>query len=251
MKLFTRCFLVLVPLYLPLAHVNAVETPWTYQGNHDSKHWGEFGSALCTGGAQQSPIDVELKQVQLHKIMTSDLIINYKTSPVNLQNNGHTIQISVNDGGSLSFQDHEYKLAQYHFHTPSEHQINHLSFPMELHLVHQNTNGRLLVLGVMVKEGKKNTELALLWNHLPGKIGKEAMVSAKLAPVLNRLIPVPSHHFYYKGSLTTPPCTEGVQWILFEQPIEMSKSQIQKFLELFPDNHRPLQQLNYREVDED
>ncbi|MBK5344664.1 carbonic anhydrase family protein [Pseudomonas sp. TH49] len=251
MKSFTRCLLMLSSLYIPIFSVNASEGHWTYNGEHGPDHWGALGNSLCASGTQQSPINIEINQVLLHKIISSNLALHYGKTALKLQNNGHTIQANVGEGEKINFQGTEYQLMQFHFHTPSEHQINHLSFPMEMHLVHQDQNGQLLVVGLMIKEGNKNIELASLWSNLPRKDSEEITLSAEAAPDLNKLIPLESHHLYYKGSLTTPPCTEGVQWVLFEQPIEMSKSQIKKFRELFSQNHRPAQPINEREVDED
>ncbi len=251
MNSLARYFFISMSLCLPLAYADAAETHWAYQGNHGPKHWGEFASALCSSGTQQSPIDVEMKQVQLQKGVASDFTVNYKKSSIRVQNNGHTIQANVNDGGTANFKGDEYTLVQYHFHTPSEHQINQMPYPMEMHLVHQDSHGRLLVLAILIKEGEQNEQLASLWKQLPAQAGAEITVEEETAPTLDKLVPASSHHLYYKGSLTTPPCTEGVQWVLFEQPVTMSTSQIHEFRTLFPENHRPLQPANQREIDED
>ncbi|WP_336332596.1 carbonic anhydrase family protein [Pseudomonas putida] len=252
MTLLKRCF-PLLPSFLCilLSGVHADELHWTYQGNHGIAHWGEFSNGVCTRGDQQSPVDVNMKHVQPVKSSTLELKASYGAPALSVSNNGHTIQANVIDGETVLWKGDKYRLKQFHFHTPSEHLINHQSYPMELHMVHQDPTGRLLVLGILIKEGKTNKTLASLWDQLPILAGKTVTLTAPAAPNLDMLIPRTSHHLFYKGSLTTPPCTEGVQWILFEQPIELSKSQIQKFRQLFEDNHRPAQPINTREIEED
>ena len=250
MKTF-RYFYLLASTCLSLASAHAAETHWSYRGNQGPAHWGELGSNLCADGVQQSPINVEMKQVRPLKGRDSDLKITYSAAPLNLVNNGHTILANIMGGGAVSFKGNEYRLVQFHFHSPSEHQINHRSYPMEMHWVNQDKDGHLLVLGVMLKEGQKNQALSPLWRRLPAHEGDQVALNAAAVPDLKAILPVASHHLFYTGSLTTPPCTENVQWVLFEQPIEVSKAQFDKFRQLFPENHRPPQRLNEREVDED
>ncbi|WP_448679005.1 carbonic anhydrase [Pseudomonas nicosulfuronedens] len=251
MRLITRFSFLLAPLCLTLSTAHAAENHWSYTGDHGPSHWGDLGSSLCSSGNEQSPIDVEKSKVEPKRVAASELKLHYGKAPLTLINNGHTIQASVSDGDRLSYKGTEYRLLQFHFHNPSEHQFNHQPYPMEMHLVNQDKDGHLLVLGLMVKQGHANKQLAALWKQLPAKEGEQTQIAAKLAPNLAKLVPTASHHLYYHGSLTTPPCTEGVQWVLFEQPIEMSKQQIEQFHQLFPDNHRPTQTASGREVDED
>ncbi|MBD9514376.1 MULTISPECIES: carbonic anhydrase [Pseudomonadaceae] len=251
MRLIPRITYLLAPLCLALSTAHATDAHWSYSGDQGPAHWGEEGSALCAKGTEQSPINVEKSKVEPKKAPSTDLALHYSKTPLKLINNGHTIQASIEGGDTLIYKGTEYQLLQFHFHTPSEHQFNHQSYPMEMHLVNQDKNGHLLVLGLMIKQGQANKQLAQLWKQLPAKEGEEAAITAKLAPNLAKLLPTSSHHLFYHGSLTTPPCTEGVQWVLFENPIEMSKQQIEQFHKLFPDNHRPTQTATGREVDED
>ncbi|MCE4068437.1 MULTISPECIES: carbonic anhydrase [Pseudomonas] len=251
MRFIIRFSCLFAPLCLALPTVHAADAHWSYTGDHGPSHWGGLGNTLCTSGTEQSPIDVEKSQVQTKKVDASELELHYGKTPLTLINNGHTIQATVTDGDTLTYKGTEFCLVQFHFHTPSEHQFNHQPYPMEMHLVSQDKDGRLLVLGVMIKEGLENKELAQLWKHLPAREGADKDLDAISAPDLAKLVPSASHHLYYHGSLTTPPCTEGVQWVLFESPIEMSKQQIEHFHRLFPDNHRPTQTAISREVDED
>ncbi|MGK0162537.1 carbonic anhydrase [Pseudomonas mosselii] len=251
MKLLARNLFTVACLGLPFAWANAESTHWTYKGDHGPAHWGDLGNALCAKGTQQSPINVSMKQVHPLKGYASALQTRYGTTALEIVNNGHTIQANVLNTQALTFMGFEYQLRQFHFHTPSEHQIDHRTYPMEMHLVNERDDGHLLVLSVMIQEGKHNPDLATLWEQLPVTAGQQVNLGTDAAINLNALLPASSHHVFYKGSLTTPPCTEDVQWVLYEHPIELSHTQIDKFQHLFPDNHRQPQPVNNREVDED
>ena len=251
MPFITRFSYLLAPFCLAMSTAHAADAHWSYNGDHGPSHWGELGSALCASGGEQSPIDIERSRVQPKKIDPSELKLHYGKTPLQLINNGHTIQAAVSEGDTLTYQGTEYRLVQFHFHTPSEHRFNHQPYPMEMHLVNQDKDGHLLVIALMIKAGHANRELGPLWEQLPVMEGGEKHLEAASAPDLAQLIPSASHHLYYHGSLTTPPCTEGVQWVLFEQPIELSKQQIEHFHRLFADNHRPTQNAASRKVDED
>lgn len=222
---------------------------WSYEGETSPEHWGEIDPAYsaCVNGSEQSPINIEFSQVE-NKKAAEDLQINYELTTLSLINNGHTVQANVESStNSILIEGKEYKFAQFHFHTPSEHQFNGKNYEMELHLVHKDTNGKIAVLGVMIQEGEENKNLATLWNILPKK---ETTKDIPLnEPVdLKALLPEDQTAFHYEGSLTTPPCTEEVKWTVFEVPIEMSKEQIEAFRQIFPDDHRPVQSLNNRKV---
>ncbi|MDY0834185.1 carbonic anhydrase family protein [Pseudomonas sp. SED1] len=142
LKAMPALLLATFAIHTPMA---TAETHWSYGENNGPAHWGELGNNLCASGTQQSPINVEMKQVKPIKGRESDLKINYRTAPLELVNNGHTIQANVIGGGAVDFKGNEYRLVQFHFHTPSEHQINHRSYPMEMHWVNQDKEGHLLV----------------------------------------------------------------------------------------------------------
>ena len=232
---------------------NEVHTAqWSYKGETGPEHWGDINPdyAVCTNGKEQSPINIETSQV-IEDEKIADLVINYKPTGFSLSNNGHTIQGNPSTlDNSFVVDNKEYKLAQFHFHTPSEHQFNGQNFDMELHFVHKDANNQLAVLGLMIKEGASNPYLEKAWNVIPTE---ETTEDVKLTePIdLMSLLPKDKDSFRYNGSLTTPPCSEAVKWIVLEEPIEMSKEQIDKFREIFPDNHRPVQSLNEREVKEE
>ena len=225
---------------------------WTYEGKTGPEHWGDLNPdfAACTNGKEQSPINIETSRV-IGDAKKTDLVINYKPTEFSLTNNGHTIQgNALTNDNTFIVENKEYKLAQFHFHTPSEHQLNGKNFDMELHFVNQNTNNQIAVLGLMIKEGASNPYLEKAWNVIPPKEITEAVKLTEPIDLMG-LLPKDKKSFQYNGSLTTPPCSESVKWIVLEEPIEMSKEQIDKFRNIFPDNHRPIQSLNEREVKEE
>ncbi|MEH7342325.1 carbonic anhydrase family protein [Bacillus sp. JJ1532] len=222
---------------------------WSYEGETGPEHWGDINPdyAVCTNGKEQSPINIQTSQV-IEDDKIANLDINYKPTRFSLSNNGYTIQGNPSTlDNSFVVDNKEYKLAQFHFHTPSEHQFNGQNFDMELHFVHKDANNQLAVLGLMIKEGASNIYLEKAWNVIPTE---ETTKDVKLTkPIdLMSLLPKNKDSFRYNGSLTTPPCSEAVIWAVLEEPIEMSKEQIDKFRNIFPDNHRPVQSLNEREV---
>ncbi|MED1470048.1 carbonic anhydrase [Bacillus salipaludis] len=222
---------------------------WSYEGETSPEHWGDLDpvNSACVNGNEQSPINIEFSQVANEK-GAEDLQINYKLTSFSLMNNGHTVQANTASGrNSILIKGKEYKLAQFHFHTPSEHQFNGQNYEMELHLVHKDEDGKIAVLGVMIQEGEENKNLAAVWGILP-KEETEKDIFLKEPVNLKALLPEDRTAFHYDGSLTTPPCTEEVKWTVFEMPIEMSKEQIEAFRQIFPDDHRPVQSLNNRKV---
>ncbi|WP_028403315.1 carbonic anhydrase [Ectobacillus panaciterrae] len=215
---------------------------WSYEGDTGPAHWGDLDPAnsACVNGKEQSPINIEISQAKADEKLEK-LEIHYIPTEFSLVNNGHTVQANPKTtDNSIVVDGKEYKLAQFHFHTPSEHQFNGQNFDMELHLVHKDASGQLAVLGLMIKEGASNLSLEKAWAALPKKETTED-VKLKEPIDLMSILPKNQQSFRYNGSLTTPPCSEGVKWIVLEQPIEMSKEQIDTFRKIFPDNHRPVQ----------
>ncbi|WP_338448038.1 carbonic anhydrase [Niallia oryzisoli] len=221
---------------------------WSYEGDTGPEYWGELDPsyAACSKGKEQSPINIESSQIK-DSDTKADMTIQYEPTTVTLENTGYTIQANpITKRNIIVLNNKEYALEQFHFHTPSEHQFNSKNFPMELHLVHKDPYGKLAVLGVMIQEGNENEKLAAAWNALPKKASEKTIVKEPVD--VKSLLPQKQTAFHYDGSLTTPPCTEGVKWLVYEQPIYMSKDQIQAFKERFPDNHRPVQPINDREI---
>lgn len=228
---------------------NKHSTQWSYEGETSPKNWGKLDTLYseCVNGKEQSPINIEISEVQPNHAL-DDVRITYQPTVFTFKNNGHTVQANTSEiNNSIVVEGTEYKLAQFHFHQPSEHQFNGKNFEMEIHLVHQDKNNKLAVLGIMIKEGSKNKSLAEIWSKLPKKETKEEI--KLIQPInLTSLLPKSRKSFQYNGSLTTPPCSEKVEWVVLEQPIEMSKAQINAFGKIFPDNHRPVQPLNERDI---
>ncbi|AMO95764.1 eukaryotic-type carbonic anhydrase family protein [Collimonas fungivorans] len=222
---------------------------WSYQGKTDPTHWAEGmpENAACRSGRQQSPI--ALSETSAKRVASKDFTIDYEPGSVALLNNGHTIQANVDDANdTVNYKGEAYKLDQFHFHTPSEHTLDGKSYPMELHLVNKGSNGKITVVGIFIKEGKENPALQPVFADLPAtqtSSGRHAQVD------IAALLPSDKKALVYSGSLTTPPCSELVNWIVLEQPVEMSRQQISAFKAIFRDNHRPLQKLNHREVGEE
>jgi carbonic anhydrase len=223
--------------------------PWSYEGKTGSEHWGELSTEfiLCKNGAEQSPIHIQEMLVGVNESLPN-LTINYHSTGVSIINDGRTIRVNAAaENNKIKLGEKEYKLAQFHFHTPSEHQLNSQSYDMELHLIHEDKKGRLLVLAVFVQEGTENESFLELISKLPEE-QSETEVQLNQAVNLYSILPNDYTTFRYDGSLTTPPCTERVKWLVFEQPIEMSKEQINAFQTILLENNRPIQPQNEREI---
>lgn len=216
---------------------------WSYSGAQGPANWGDLSSAyaLCKSGTQQSPVDINhTQQAGLTAIDT-----DYRATSLHVVNNGHTIQVNYSPGSRMILGNAEYELLQFHFHSPSENTLNGKHFDMEIHFVHKDAHGVLGVLGVFVEAGAENIALQEIWNHMP----KGANSDAKPAGVaINGYDLLPREQDYYRfvGSLTTPPCSEGVQWHVLKQPIQASSSQISDFVDVVGHNNRPVQNLGHR-----
>ena len=220
-------------------------THWGYSGDQGPTHWGKLDPefSACSEGKNQSPIN-------LTGFIEADLKpigIDYEAGGKEIINNGHTIQVNYTPGSKLTVDGHEFELKQYHFHAPSENHINGQSYPMEAHLVHADETGNLAVIAVLFVEGKANQSIAKAWSHMPGQAGgKGSLPSAVSAEGI-----LPSNRDYYRfnGSLTTPPCSEGVWWIVMKETVTASKEQIEKFVQVMDHpNNRPIQPANARPV---
>ena len=223
-------------------------TQWSYKGTTGPEHWGELKPEfkMCLNGQEQSPIDIKTEQIK-STVDNNLLQINYQPISFSIKNNGHSIEGKANSSDDyLTLGGNRYTLKQFHFHTPSEHQFEGKHADMELHLVHQNDQGQLAVVGIMIKEGQKNEGFAAMWQNLPHRKNIKADVQHTID--VKQILPSDHSSFRYMGSLTTPPCTENVQWIGMKQTIEMSKKQIKVFHKLFPTNNRPVQPINGRAV---
>lgn len=223
----------------------AVAGDWEYVGHAGPEHWGQLDKkfAICNLGKEQSPIDISTKKIEKKKIEPIKTL--YQASPGELVNNGHTVQINLTDAGYIALPSGEYKFMQFHLHTPSEEKIDGKRFPLVFHLVHQNSAGNLAVIAVLAKRGKENTALQEIFTHFPATVGKIPLQSKF---DLNTILPSSLSAYSFEGSLTTPPCSEGVKWYVLKKPIELSKAQISAFRRIFKMNARPIQSANGRKV---
>jgi len=219
------------------------KTHWGYIGKEGPDYWGNLSSdfSACQAGTNQSPVNLE-------SAVDADLPalkINYKDSPLRIINNGHTVQVNYQPGSFLSLDDEPYELLQFHFHNPSEHKLEGEALPMELHLVHKNKKGSFAVIGIFLKEGQANQALQKVWKAMPMKEGREKAIS-NVNINASDLLPEDQDYYRYNGSLTTPPCSETVNWIVLKEPVEISSSQLKKFAKVFPMNARPVQLVKRR-----
>ncbi|TYT21357.1 carbonic anhydrase family protein [Corynebacterium urealyticum] len=222
---------------------------WGYEGAEGPEEWGELDPAFkkCGVGEQQSPID--LTSVKKKDLVNLDF--NYGVENLHLVNNGHSQQAKVAEGSTLTANDVDYELQQYHFHTPSEHTVDGKPAEGEIHFVHKDKDGNLAVVGALITEGETHEEA---YRPIIDNLIKDTGVERSFddAPVtLEDLLPKQSGYTAYDGSLTTPPCSEDVKWFVLDAPVELSSVQIEKLRKYMGENARPAQDLNGREVVED
>ena len=226
----------------PVCAAVAAEGPhWTYEGPAGADRWGDVDPAFkaCSAGTQQSPIDLKGPV----NAAVDHLKFDWQPEPFALVNNGHTLQANAKPGGTLMLGKDKFSLLQFHFHGPSEHALNGKRTAMEVHFVHSQPSGRLAVVGVMMKAGQKHPGFAALMASAPKAEGEGELAKA-LDPAT--FLPGRRTFFRYEGSLTTPPCSEVVDWNVFETPIEVAQADIDAFHAIFPMNARPLQTVNRR-----
>jgi len=224
---------------------------WGYEGADGPSHWGSLAPDFspCARGQQQSPID--LTDAGIIRANLGALAFDYHPTPLRIVNNGHTIQVNYGPGSTLTARGKKYQIVQFHFHTPSEHTRNGKLSDMELHIVHQGADKELAVVGVFLEQGPANEALAPIWQAIPTKVGAEKLIAGTMVNVAALLPTARSKnlpYFFYMGSLTTPPCSEGVRWLVLAQPVALSLEQIARFREVIPMNARPLQRLDRRFV---
>ena len=215
---------------------------WGYHGDIGPAHWGSLDPAFatCTRGSAQSPIDLAGTQSRTQPPIELD----YGPRAAEIVNTGHTIQVNVAAGSGIMVEKVRYELLQFHFHRGSEHTVAGVRFPLELHLVHRSEDGAFAVIGVLYREGAASGALAPIWNLLPSEPG----TAVALPDTVDVAALLPDRHttWRYTGSLTTPPCTEGVSWAVMADPMTLSAAQIEAFGAIYDGNYRPLQPLNDR-----
>jgi carbonic anhydrase len=224
---------------------HAEHAHWGYTGDEGPDHWSEISPeyATCGGGKNQTPIDIK----NAVKAKLDPIIFHYTTNAEDVLNNGHTVQANMEEGSSITADGIKFQLKQFHFHTPSENVVNGERFPMEMHLVHADKDGNLAVVAVMFKEGKKNEALAHLWKHMPHHVDEHGKPEGNVNP--RDLLPENRHFYRFTGSLTTPPCSEGVRWFVMQDALSAGKEQMEEFTEsVHGADNRPLQPLGARMI---
>ena len=217
---------------------------WSYKGESGPLHWGELDKKffMCEKGVNQSPVNLNrFVEANLQKPK-----IKYSGHAESVVNNGHTIKVKVQGIDWIEIDGKKFNLLQFHFHTPSENKIEGKSFPMEAHFVHKSNDGEYLVIALMFKEGNENKALQKVLNDLDPKVGDEKQLKEMFNP--GEFFPKKLDYFRYDGSLTTPPCTEGVRWIVLKNSVEASKEQIEKMHKIMGNNNRPTQPLKARVI---
>jgi carbonic anhydrase len=229
------------------APAHGADVHWDYGGNNGPRVWGQLEPdfALCASGKRQSPINIEEERTLQGP--AEPLEFNYKPSNGTVVNNGHTIQVDVQGENVLVVRGSRYRLLQFHFHTPSEEQINGKRAAMVAHLVHRNDEGQLAVVAVLLEPGTANPMVDKVWTYMPLDTKDRVRMPPGLLN-LNELLPADQRYYQFMGSLTTPPCSEGVLWMVLKSPMQISPAQYKLFTQLYPMNARPVQPVNGRPV---
>lgn len=224
----------------------AADAKWGYQGADGPAKWGDLDPAYraCSVGTQQSPINIGDNTI---RAQLAPLKITWAKTADTIVNTGHGIQLNMGDSSTLSVGGGgNYRLVQFHFHRPSEHTINGASLPMEAHFVHENASGAAAVVGVLITTGKTNKAFTTIVLTMPNRAGPPVKADPKIDP--NAFLPAKRSYYRYAGSLTTPGCSETVDWLLLTDPIQVAEADIASFARLYPMNARPVQKLDRRFV---
>ena len=239
------------------APVSARPVHWGYAGEDGPTNWATLTPvyALCGEGKSQSPINIDKASVKGNAnwsfdYKTTSLRIAHNEHMDDILDNGHTIQVTVDEGSTFTFSGKTYSLKQFHFHTPSEHTIDGKNLPLEMHMVHQSDDKALAVVSILFEEGKvPNENIAKIVANLPGAKGESKHITdANLD--LQVHLPKDNQAYHYIGSLTTPPCSEDVQWLVLRETKKVTVDQVAAFASKIGPNNRPVQGLNDRTVEQ-
>jgi len=217
---------------------------WGYSGDEGPENWAQLTAEnnACSG-KNQSPINL----TGFIEADLSPITFNYLSGGDQVVNNGHTVQVNYQAGSSIKIDGEQFNLLQFHFHAPSENHINGKSYPLEAHLVHADKQGNLAVVAVMFEQGATNSLLAKSWQNMPEHAGDKNKLTDNVN--VDMLLPKNRDYYRFNGSLTTPPCSEGVRWLVMKDPVTVSKQQIEQFKHaLHEPNNRPIQAVNSRVV---
>ena len=221
-------------------------THWSYEGDSGPANWSKINVdwAKCGNGSRQSPIDIrDGMKVELEQIS-----FDYHPSSFNVVDNGHTVQVGVSGGNYITVQNRMFELQQFHFHRPSEERINGKAFEMVVHLVHRDAEGRLAVLALLLERGAPQATIQTVWNNLPLEKFETMQPTILLDPA--EMLPARRDYYTYMGPMSSPPCSEGVLWLVMKQPVQASPAQMALFSRLYPLNARPIQPANGRIIKE-
>lgn len=231
------------------ADAHGGEVHWSYEGENGPQNWGKLKPEfnLCALGKRQSPINID--DTTTLQGPAEPIAFNYTGSNGTVVNNGHTIQVDVQGENSIMVRGVRFNLLQFHFHSPSEEQVNGTRAPMVAHLVHKSDEGQLAVVGIPLEAGNANPLIEKVWTSMPLDAGDKVRMPRGMLN-LNELLPGDQRYYQFIGSLTTPPCTEGVLWMVMKQPVQIGRDQLRMFRQLYPNNARPVQAVNNRPVRE-
>jgi carbonic anhydrase len=219
---------------------------WSYEGEYGPANWGKINPAWakCGDGNRQSPIDIRDGM----KVELEQITFDYHPSSFNVTDNGKTVQVMVGSGNFITVNNRTYELIQFHFHRPSEERINGKGYEMVVHLVHKDGEGRIAMLALLLERGKPQPVIQTVWNNLPLEKLETLAPAIELDPM--DLLPAKREYFTFMGSMTTPPCQEGVLWLVMKEPVQASPAQMALFSRLYPLNARPTQPSSGRIIKE-
>lgn len=224
---------------------------WSYEGETGPNRWGDLNPEYkaCKSGEEQSPVDIPTSKVKSNPNLK--MTFAYNSIKLKITNNGHSVEVDGKGGGSVQFDGKTYDLRQFHFHTPCEHKVDGKAYTAELHLVHQDADGKFLVVGIFFDDStdKDNEFLSKFWSKMPTT--QTTVTDDNISFNTKDVLPTTTHFYTYAGSLTTPACGEGVRWVVLQQSVSVSKSQIKSLHDIVHNNARPVQSLFSREVQSD
>jgi carbonic anhydrase len=241
----TAVFASVLAAVVTVAQQTATPPHWSYDGDEGPAHWGDLDPsfASCKAGHSQSPIDIRGAE----SAHLDALQFDYHEVPLHILDNGHTISVPYPPGSTLTVGGHAYTLKQFHFHHPSEEKIDGRGADMVIHFVHADAQGQLAVVALLLNQGAANATLEKIWQHLPQEKGKESAVESVSVDAAS-LLPAQRGYYTFAGSLTTPPCTEGVTWYVLRQTAALSSEQLAAFGKIYPLNARPTQPTGGRAI---